>query len=362
MVLYRMRSHDRRGDPAAADQERGDMRASVIATAALAAMLAAAAASAEEVNIYSSRHYSTDQALYEAFAKATGIEVKLIEAEGDALIERIQAEGEASPADVFITADASRLARAVEAGLFQPIESEALEQAIPENLRDPDGLWFGLSSRVRAIVTAKDRVDPAEIATYEDLADPKWRGRICVRSSSNVYNQSLVASMIATNGLEAAESWAEGIVANMARKPQGGDTDQIKAVAAGECDVAIVNHYYLARLIASDKAADNKVAAAVDIIFPNQEGRGAHANVSGGGVAANAPHKEAAVAFLEFLATPEAQSSFAEGNQEFPIVDGVKLSPVLEKWDAFRTDDVNVSAYGENNAEALKAMDRAGWQ
>ena len=324
--------------------------------------LFAANAVADEVNVYSSRHYNTDQALYDEFAEATGITVNLIEAKGDALIERMAAEGESSPADVFITVDGSRIARAVEAGLFQPISSEALASAIPENLRHPDGLWFGLSTRVRGIVYAKDRVDPSTIATYEDLADPAWSGKICIRSSSNVYNQSLVASMIAADGLEAAEGWASSIVTNMARKPQGGDTDQIKAVAAGECDVAIANHYYLARLIRSDDAADQEVANAVDIIFPNQDGRGAHANVSAAGVAAHAPNKDAAIEFIEYLATPSAQAYFADGNNEWPVVEGVKLSLVLDAWGDIKTDAVAVTEFGANNAEALKAMDRAGWQ
>ena len=317
---------------------------------------------AEEVNVYSSRHYNTDQALYDEFVEATGITVNLIEAKGDALIERMLAEGESSPADVFITVDGSRLARAVEAGLFQPTSSDALSAAVPENLRHPDSLWFGLSTRVRGIVYAKDRVDASTITTYEDLADSTWSGKICIRSSSNVYNQSLVASMIASDGLEAAEGWAEGIVANMARKPQGGDTDQIKAVAAGECDVAVANHYYLARLMRSDKEEDKAVADAVDIIFPNQDGRGTHANVSAAGVAAHAPNKEAAIQFIEYLATPSAQAYFADGNNEYPVVEGVKLSSVLEAWGVFKTDAVAITAYGGNNAEALKAMDRAGWQ
>jgi iron(III) transport system substrate-binding protein len=342
------------------------MRLSMFGPAALAALFVAQAAgqgaAAQEVNVYSSRHYSTDQALYDEFTEVTGIKVNLIEAKGDALIERMVAEGENSPADVFITADASRVARAVAAGLFQPTASEALTAAVPENLRHPDGLWFGLSTRVRGIVYAKDRVDPGEIGTYEDLTSETWLDRICIRSSSNVYNQSLVASMIASDGLEAAESWAEGIVANMARKPQGGDTDQIKAVAAGECDVAVANHYYLARLMRSDKAEDKAVADAVGIIFPNQDGRGAHANISAAGVAAHAPHKDAAVQFIEYLVTPEAQAYFAEGNNEWPVAEGVKLSPVLEAWGDFKTDAVSVISYGENNAEALKAMDRAGWQ
>ncbi len=337
------------------------MRIPFSLSAALITLMAGQAA-AQEVNVYSSRHYSTDQALYDEFTAATGVKVNLIEAKGDALIERMQAEGESSPADVFITVDGSRIARAVEAGLFQPTSSDALTAAIPENLRHPDGLWFGLSTRVRGIVYAKDKVDPSEITSYEDLTDEAWKGRICIRSSSNVYNQSLVASMIATNGLEAAEGWANGIVANMARDPQGGDTDQIKAVAAGDCDVAVSNHYYLARLIRSDKAEDNEVADAVGIIFPNQDDRGSHANVSAAGVAAHAPNKDAAVQFVEYLATPSAQAYFAEGNNEWPVVADVKLSPVLETWGEFKTDAVDVIKYGANNADALKAMDRAGWQ
>ena len=341
------------------------MRAVLSGAVGLVTILVCQAASAEvakEVNVYSSRHYSTDQTLYDGFTDATGISVNLIEAKGDALIERLQAEGDASPADVFITADASRLARAVEAGLFQPISSEALDAAVPANLRHPEGLWFGLSTRVRGIVYAKDRVQPEEIPTYESLADPAWEGRVCIRSSSNIYNQSLMSSMIATNGLDAAEGWARGIVANMARKPQGGDTDQIRAVAAGECDVAVANHYYLARLIGSGKPEDVQVAESVDIVFPNQDDRGAHANISGGGVAAHAPNKEAAIAFLEYLVTPDAQAYFADGNHEWPVVEGVKLSTVLEGWGGFKTDDIAVEIYGRNNAVALKAMDRAGWQ
>ncbi len=337
------------------------MRISLSLSATMAALFAGQAL-AQEVNVYSSRHYNADQALYDEFTAATGIKVNLIEAKGDALIERMTAEGASSPADVFITVDGSRLARAVEAGLFQPTESEALNAAVPENLRHPDSLWFGLSTRVRGIVYAKDKVDPSEITSYEDLTDEKWSEKICIRSSSNVYNQSLVASMIATDGLEAAEGWANGIVANMARDPQGGDTDQIKAVAAGECDVAVSNHYYLARLMSSDDAADQAVADAVGIIFPNQDGRGSHANVSAVGVAAHAPNKDAAVQFIEYLATPSAQAYFAEGNHEWPVVADVKLSPVLETWGEFKTDAVDVIEYGANNAEALKAMDRAGWQ
>ncbi|MEM9439290.1 MAG: Fe(3+) ABC transporter substrate-binding protein [Pseudomonadota bacterium] len=337
------------------------MRTSLPLSAALVALFAGQAL-AQEVNVYSSRHYNTDQALYDEFTEATGIKVNLIEAKGDALIERMQAEGESSPADVFITVDGSRLARAVEAGLFQSISSDALEAAVPGQLRHPDGLWFGLSTRVRGIIYDKEKVDPSEITSYEDLAGEAWKGRVCIRSSSNVYNQSLMASMISSEGMEAAESWANGIVANMAREPQGGDTDQIKAVAAGECDVAVSNHYYLARLMRSDDSADQDVANAVGFIFPNQDGRGTHANVSGAGVAANAPNKDAAVQFIEYLATPSAQAYFADGNNEYPVVEGVKLSPVLAEWGDFKTDAVDVVEYGANNADALKAMDRAGWK
>jgi len=315
---------------------------------------------AQEVNLYSARHYDTDVALYEAFTEQSGIEVNLIEGDADQLIERIKAEGRNSPADVLITVDAGRLWRAEEAGILQPVTSPVLEERIPASLRHPEGLWFGLSQRLRGVVYAKDRVDPADITTYEDLADPKWQGRICIRSSTNVYNQSLVASMIEVNGVEATETWAAGLVANLARPPQGGDTDQIKAVAAGECDIAVVNHYYLVRLLESEE--DAGIGDQVGIVFPNQRGRGAHANISGAGVVATAPHPENAVRFLEYLTTAEAQVYFAQGNHEFPAVAGVKLDPVLESWGDIKTDDVNAARYGENNPEAVKLMDRAGWK
>jgi len=317
---------------------------------------------AEEVNVYSSRHYDTDVAMYERFTAETGIEVNLIEGDADQLIERIKAEGPNSPADVLITVDAGRLWRAEEAGILQSATSAVLEERIPASLRHPENKWFGLSKRLRGVVYARDRVDPTEIAAYEDLADPRWHGRICIRSSTNVYNQSLVASMIEADGVEATEAWAQGLVDNLARPPQGGDTDQIKAVAAGECDVAVVNHYYLVRLIESEAEEDRAVAEQVGILFPNQDGRGAHANVSGAGVVATAPNRDNAVRFLEYLTTPEAQAYFAQGNYEFPVVEGVKLDPVLEQWGEIETDDVNAAKYGENNPEAVKLMDRAGWQ
>jgi iron(III) transport system substrate-binding protein len=321
-----------------------------------------AALAADEVNLYSSRHYDTDVALYDQFTAETGVDVNLIEGSEDELIERIKAEGANSPADVLITVDAGRLWRADQAGVLQPVSSAVLEDRVPANLRHPEGKWFGLSQRLRGVVYAKARVDPADITTYEDLADPKWQGKICIRSSTNVYNQSLVGSMIETLGVEQTEAWAKGIVANLARAPQGGDTDQIKAVAAGECDLAVVNHYYLVRLIKSDDADERAVADAVGIVFPNQDDRGAHANISGAGVIATAPNRDNAVKFLEYLTSPEAQVYFAQGNNEFPVVAGIKLDPVLEAWGEIKTDTINAAKLGENNPEAVKLMDRVGWQ
>jgi iron(III) transport system substrate-binding protein len=339
---------------------RGAPAAGLLA-AAIVTMAAALPAAADEVNIYSSRHYDTDQRLYDEFTKETGIEVNLIEGDADQLIERIKAEGRNSPADLLITVDAGRLWRAEHAGVLQPISSKVLDQRIPASLRQPDGLWFGVSKRVRIIIYAKDRVRPDEIRTYEDLADPKWRGRICMRSSTNVYNQSLVASMIEADGLDNTEKWAAGLVANFARPPQGADTDQIKAVAAGECDVSVVNHYYLVRLIESDDPDDRAVADQIGIVFPNQDGRGAHANISGAGVTVDAPDKANAIKFLEYLTTDQAQIYFTRGNYEFPAVAGVPLDPALAKLGDFKTDPVNASKYGENNAAAVKLMDRVGW-
>jgi iron(III) transport system substrate-binding protein len=328
--------------------------------AGIALGLGLAPVAAEEVNLYSARHYDTDVALYDDFTAQTGIDVNLIEGDADQLIERIKAEGRNSPADILITVDAGRLWRAEEAGILQPVDSAVLEERIPANLRHPDGLWFGLSKRLRGVVYAKDRVDPAEITTYEALADPKWRGRICMRTSSNVYNQSLVASMIEADGIEATEAWAKGLVDNFARPPQGADTDQIKAVAAGECDIAVVNHYYFVRLLESGD--DPAIGAQVGIVFPNQDGRGAHANISGAGVVATAPHRDNAVKFLEYLTTPQAQLYFAQGNHEFPVVAGIELEPILQSWGDIKTDDVNAAKLGENNPEAVRLMDRAGWK
>ncbi|MEB3209842.1 MAG: Fe(3+) ABC transporter substrate-binding protein [Leptolyngbyaceae bacterium] len=315
-----------------------------------------------ELNLYSSRHYDTDDALYEGFTEETGIEINLIEAEADELLSRIESEGENSPADILMTVDAGRLWRAEEMGLFQPVDSEALTAAIPENLRHPDGLWFGLTQRARVLVYNKETVDPAELSTYEDLADPKWKGRVCIRSSSNIYNQSLMGSMVESLGVEAAEEWAKGLVSNLAREPEGGDTDQIKAVAAGQCDVAVANHYYWARLAKSDDAAEQEIADQVGVFFPNQGDRGTHVNISGAGVLANAPNYENAVLFLEYLVTPEAQAIFAEGNNEYPVVEGVTTDEIVSGLGDFKIDTMNVAAYGGNNAEVVQIVDRAGWK
>src|SRR6056297_128140 len=314
------------------------------------------------VNVYTARHYDTDEALYDRFEELTGIAVNVIEGDSDELISRIESEGANSPADVFITVDAGRLWRAEQAGLLAGVDSPVLNAVVPENLRHPDGLWFGLTQRVRGIVYAPDRVDVSELGTYEGLTEPTLEGRICIRSSNNIYNQSLLASLIASLGQDAAETWAAGVVENMARPPQGGDTDQIRAVAAGECDVAVVNHYYLARLMQSDDPADNEVADAVGWLFPNQDGRGAHVNVSGAGVVASAPNRANAIRFVTFLTTPAAQTVFAGGNDELPVVDGVASSDATESLGDFVTDAVNVSLYGRNNPDAVRIFDRVGWR
>lgn len=315
------------------------------------------------VNLYSARHYDIDETLYETFKKETGIQVNVLEGQPDELIERIKNEGEQSPADVFVAVDAGRLWRAQEAGIFQPVTtSEVLNSKVPKNLREPNGEWFGLTTRARVLVYNKDKVKPSELSTYEALADPKWKGRICVRSSGNVYNQSLVGSMVETDGAEATEKWAKGLVANFARQPEGGDIDQIKAVAAGQCDVAIANHYYWARLAKSDDAEDKAAVEKTAVFFPNQGDRGTHINISGIGLVKGAPHRENAIAFMEFLVSPEAQKVFAEGNNEYPVVAGVKLDPIVSELGDFKVDTVNVASYGRNNPEVNEIVDRVGWK
>ena len=310
-----------------------------------------------KVNIYSSRHYNTDDLLYDGFTEQTGIRVNLIEGKDDELIERIKSEGKNSPADILITVDAGRLWRAAQAEVFAPVESEILETKIPENLQDPNNLWFGYSKRARVIVYNKDKVDPSQLSTYEDLADPKWKGKFIVRSSSNIYNQSLVAGMIEEKGEEETAKWIKGLVDNFARSPQGNDTSQIEDVAAGVADLTLANTYYLARYDDNPEVFDK-----VGIFFPNQDDRGTHINISGAGVLKNAPNRDQAIAFLEYLASPEAQEFFALGNNEYPVVEGTPVNPVVASFGEFKDDTTNVSAYGKNNADAVKIMDRSGWK
>ncbi|MEO1236707.1 MAG: Fe(3+) ABC transporter substrate-binding protein [Planctomycetota bacterium] len=325
------------------------------------AMLPAAVAPADEVNVYTSRHYDTDDLLYDRFTRQTGIEVNIIEANTDDLLARLQREGELSPGDVFIAVDAGRLHKAVEAGVLQPVSSSAIESAIPAHLRHPDGLWFGYSLRARVIYLSHD-VPEDYVTTYAQLADPKLNDGLLIRSSSNIYNQSLVASRLSHLGESQTRAWARGIVDNLARTPQGGDTDQIRALAAGEGNVAVANHYYFARLLASKKAEDREAASRVRLVFPDQGGRGTHVNVSGAGVIKGAPNRENAVKLLEFLATPEAQELWAVANFEYPVVPGVEPPAVMKPFGDFVQDPINAAELGHHNREAVRVMDRAGWR
>lgn len=314
------------------------------------------------VNVYSHRHYDADRALFARFTELTGIEVNLVSASADELITRLENEGENSPADVLITVDAGRLHRAREKGLLQPVQSEVLEANIPGNLRDPEGYWFGLTKRARILAYDPEKVGAGELKSYEDLTGPEWRGRVLVRSSSNVYNQSLLASIIAAVGEEDAAEWAAGIVANMARQPSGSDTDQAKAVAAGVGDVAIVNSYYVARLKGSSDPENRRIGERLAVVFPNQDGRGTHINVSGAGVTKSSKNRENAIRFIEFLAGDEAQRTFSETNFEYPANPNVAPAALLQEWGEFKQDTLNLARLGELNADAVKIFDRVGWK
>ena len=314
---------------------------------------------AESVNIYSARHYDTDMNLYDEFTRRTGIEVNLIEGGSDALIERIVNEGEYTPADLLITVDAGRLWRAQERGIFQPLESEVLTTKIPANLREPGGHWFGLSKRARVIAINKANPPAKPITRYEDLTDPSLKGKVCMRSSSNIYNLSLLASMIESQGSEAAAAWASGVAANFARSPQSNDTGNLTAVASGECGVTIGNTYYLGRWLV-EGSANAKLFEAIEVIFPNQDDRGTHVNISGAGVVKHAPNPENAKKFLEYLVSDYAQRLFAEGNNEYPVV-GATTGPIAQLGE-FVEDNVNAGTLGVNQAEAVQLYDRAGWQ
>jgi iron(III) transport system substrate-binding protein len=332
---------------------------------AIAALLLVAAASAsaqdKELNLYSARHYQTDEALYSNFTKQTGIKINRIEAGENELLERIRNEGANSPADVFITVDAARLAKGDELNLFVPVKSKVIAARVPAHLRTPN--WVAFSTRARVIVYNKDTVNAADVQNYQDLANPKLKGKVCVRSGSHPYNLSLGAALVEHIGEAKTEAWAKGLVANFARAPKGGDTDQIKAVAAGECGVALVNSYYVARMLRSDKPDDKKIAANFAVAWPNQASTGAHVNISGGGMLRNAPHKEAAVKFLEYLVSDQAQLYFADGNNEWPVVASVKVSnPGLEKLGKFKADTLHVGKLAKNQALVQKIYDRAGWK
>lgn len=337
----------------------------VVALAAGLLLAGGSARAAEDavLNVYSARHYPTDEDLYAAFEKESGITVNLIEGKGDELMTRMQNEGAASPADIFIAVDAGNLWRVAEAGLFQPTHSAILDQRIPEHLRDAQDRWFGFSRRFRIIAASKDRVPDGAITTYAQLADPKFKGKVCMRSSNNVYQLSIMAGLIEKIGADKAEAWARGVVANFAYPPQGADTDQIRSIAAGECDLAMVNHYYYVRLETSDKEADRDVASKVKLIFPDQDTDGAFVNIGGAGIAAHAPHPENAQKFLEYLSSDAAQKIFALGNDEFPVVPSASTdNPALKALGSFKESKLNVEVYGRNQADAQMVYDRAGWQ
>ena len=335
----------------------------ILSTLLLLALLAPLTAHAQDrvLNLYSARHYQTDEKLYEHFTRQTGIRINRIEGKEDELIERIRNEGANSPADVFITVDAARLARADELGLFAPINSAVIESRIPAHLRTPS--WFAFSTRARVIIYNRAKIKAGDVSTYEALADPRLKGLLCSRSGAHPYNLSLVSALIAHNGEAETEAWARGVVANFARAPKGGDTDQIMGVAAGECGVAVSNSYYLARLIRSDRVDDRRMMEKVGIVWPNQAGHGAHINVSGVGMVKTTRNPEAALKFLEYLTGDEAQRYFADGNNEWPAVPGVAVdNPGFSALGKFKADALPVAALAKNVAAAQRLLDRAGYR
>lgn len=323
---------------------------------------AAGALAATELNLYSARKEALIQPLLERFTEETGITVNLVTGKADALLKRLKSEGRNSPADILLTTDAGRLHRAKAAELTQPYSSDLLNSVVPESYQDPQHHWVGLSVRSRPILYVKGKVDPAELSSYETLTDPRWNKRICIRSSSNIYNQSLVASMIAANGETETEKWASGLVNNLARTPKGGDRDQIKAAAAGQCDIAIANTYYLAGMLNSGKADEKNAAEKMGVFWPNQDGRGAHVNISGAAVTRSSKNPEIAVRLIEFLASKEAQQWYAEINGEYPVRPDVPVGPTLKAWGEFKADTLNLDQLGELNADAVMLMDRAKWR
>ena len=340
------------------------VRLAVAVTVTLAALSALPAAAQQKVlNLYSARHYSTDEALYANFTKATGIRINRIDAGDEQLLERLKTEGANSPADVLLLVDAARLWNAQQMGLYAPVKSALLESRIPPELRDRDGNWFGFSTRARVIVYNKVTVKPEDVSSYESLADPKLKGKVCTRSGSHPYMLSLVAAVAEHDGEAKAEAWAKGVVANFARKPAGGDTDQIKAVASGECGVALTNTYYWVRLLKSTKPEEQEWVRKVGFVWPNQSSYGTHVNVAGGAMLKNAPNKEAAIKFLEYLAGDEAQGYFANGNNEWPVVKtAVAKNAELDSLGKFKMDPVGPAVFGKNTPMAQRLVDRAGWR
>ncbi|NEV93668.1 Fe(3+) ABC transporter substrate-binding protein [Psychroflexus sp. YR1-1] len=315
-----------------------------------------------ELTVYTHRHYESDQELFKRFEEESGIKLNIVNASADELIQKMNLEGEQSPADVLITVDAGRLYRAKSQGLLQSFSSKLVDSIVPNYLKDEDGQWVGLTKRARVVAYAKDRVDSTQLSTYADLATEKWDNKILVRSSSNIYNQSLLASIIANQGEEFAEEWAQGIVENMARAPKGNDRDQVKAVANNEGDLAIVNTYYIGKLLNSEDSSEVEAGKSVNIFFPNQETTGTHINVSGIGVAKYSPNKEAAIQFIEFLLQEEAQNIFAGSNFEYPVNPNVEPAEILKSWGDFKEDNLSLNKLGEYNKEAVIIFDKAGWK
>ncbi len=324
--------------------------------------LACAMYATSEVNVYSTRHYDTDKKLFKMFEEKTGIKVNVVKAKASALINRIENEGKKSPADILITADAARLYKAKSEGLFQSIKSDILIKNIPAELRDEDNQWFGLTKRSRVAVYKIGSGMEKELSTYEDLANPKFKGTIMVRSSNNEYNQSLLAAIIAHHGEEYALKWAKGIVANMAMEPKGNDRYQVKSVANGIGKIAIANTYYVGKMVDNKDKSQAEAVKKVKIFFPKFENGGTHINISGGGVVKTAPNKENAIKFLEYMASAEAQELFAQGNFEYPVLKGVKTSDLVSSWGSFEEDKISINTLGKNNAQAVKIFDLAGWK
>ena len=335
---------------------------SILSSILLLSCISTQSLASTEVNVYSARKEALIKPLLKRFTKETGINVNLVTGKADALLKRLESEGRNTPADLLITTDAGRLNRALQANVLQAVQSKTLNAVIPANYREPGGYWYGLSVRARPIFYVKDKVNEADLSSYEALTEQKFKGRICIRSSNNIYNQSLVASMIAANGVAATEKWATGLVKNMARPPRGGDRDQIRAAASGQCDIAIANTYYFGAMLAGKKKKDKIAASKMALFWPNQSTRGVHVNISGAGITRHATNRDNAVLLLEFLANKDSQKWYAETNHEYPVRDDVEASDLLKSWGVFKSDAINLSILGKNNPKAVKLMDRAGWK